>query len=233
MRLAQGMVAGVDGCRAGWVVAAVPLDGPGRSSIRIVPHFGAVVSALEAGHLRYVTVDIPIGLPARGPRSADVLARAQLGSRRSSIFPAPARAVLGATDYADACARSRAACGKALSKQLFNILPKIEEADAVVTPALQARMAEMCPELSFAVLAGAPMAHAKSTPKGQRARRAVLSRVFADAAAHADRPPRGARADDVLDALVGAWTARRFAAGDHLAFGGDCDETGLRMEVLA
>jgi predicted RNase H-like nuclease len=233
VRLAQAMVAGVDGCRAGWVVAAVPVDGRGPSTVRIVPDLGAVVAALEAGQLLHVTVDIPIGLPARDPRAADVLARAQLGPRRSSVFPAPARAVLGATDYADACARSRAACGKALSKQLFNILPKIAEADGAVTPVLQTRLAEMCPELSFAVLTGAPMTHAKSTPEGLRQRRVALETVFADAAVHADRPPRGARADDVLDALVGAWTARRFAAGDHIAFGGDRDETGLRMEVLA
>jgi predicted RNase H-like nuclease len=201
--------------------------------VSVVTNLRDVVAELEAGRLDAVAIDIPIGLPARGPRAADVLARSRLGPRRSSVFPAPARAVLGATDYGEACARSRAACGKALSKQLFHILSKIQEADDAVTPGLQDRIAEMCPELSFAVMAGAPMAHAKSTPAGQRERRDALAGVFADAARHTDAPPRGARHDDVLDAFAGAWSARRLAAGSHLRLGGEADATGRRMEVIA
>ena len=233
MRPTDTMVAGVDGCRAGWVVVAVPRHGEGPSAVRVVPALADVVADMEAGRLDAVAVDIPIGLPRRGPRVADVLARTRLGGRRNSIFPAPIRAVLGAADYAEACARSRAGCGKAVSRQLFNLLPKIAEADAVLTSELQERMVEMCPELSFTMLTGAPMAHAKSTPDGRRERQAALSRVFADATPHAERPPRGARTDDVLDAFAGAWTARRVAAGEHIVLGGELDERGLRMEVLA
>ena len=80
-------------------------------------------------------IDIPIGLPESGPRPADVEARRRVGPRRNSVFPAPARAVLGATTYGEACARSRQVGGKAISKQLFNILGKIAEVDALVTPA--------------------------------------------------------------------------------------------------
>jgi hypothetical protein len=36
----------------------------------------------------------------------------------------------------------------------------------------------------------------------------------------------------VLDALVGAWTARRYVTGLHVRLGGETDETGLRMEVI-
>lgn len=233
MGTAGPKVAGVDGCRAGWVVVVVPRQGDGPSDVHVVPDLAGLVEAVESAHLDAVAIDIPIGLPARGPRAADVLARARLGPRRNSVFPAPARAVLGACDYLDACARSRAACGKALSKQLFNILPKIAETDATMTPGLQERMVEMCPELSFAVLAGAPMAHAKSTPAGLRERLETLARVFADVSGHADRPPPGARADDVLDAYAGAWTARRYAAGSCLRLGDELDDTGLRMEVVA
>ena len=45
--------------------------------------------------------------------------------------------------------------------------------------------------------------------------------------------PAGAKRDDVLDALIGAWTARRRAAGHHVQFGGDLDARGLRMEIIA
>jgi len=228
-----GAVAGVDGCPAGWVVVSVPRRGTRASAVSVVAGLGDVVGELEAGRLDAVAIDIPIGLPVRGPRAADVAARARLGPRRSSVFPAPARAVLGASDYEDACRRSRAACGVAVSTQLFNILPKIAEADGLVSATLQRRLAEMCPELSLALLAGAPMAHAKRTPEGRSERRNALARVFRDAAWHADHPPRGARADDVLDAFAGAWSARRLASGTHLRLGGDLDERGLRMEIVA
>jgi len=46
-------------------------------------------------------------------------------------------------------------------------------------------------------------------------------------------PPAGAKRDDVLDAVVGAWTARRYVAGAHLTLGGELDERDLRMEIIA
>lgn len=162
-------------------------------------------------------------------------ARRRLGPRRSSVFPAPARSVLAASTYEEACALSRAACGKAISKQLFNILPKIREVDALITPLRQQRVFEMSPELSLAVLAGAPMAHAKTTPAGRAERMCVLGSVFGHAQIehYADHTPAGAGIDDVLDAFAGAWTARRHAVAQHLQLGGDVDERGLRMEVVA
>jgi predicted RNase H-like nuclease len=142
---------------------------------------------------------------------------------------------LAASTYEDACALSRAAYGKAISKQLFNILPKIREVDRLVTPDRQRRLYEMSPELSLAVLAGAPMAHAKTTLAGRAERVDLLGDVFgkAEIERHVRRPPPGARADDVLDAFAGAWTARRRAAEAHLQLGGELDERGLRMEVVA
>ena len=47
------------------------------------------------------------------------------------------------------------------------------------------------------------------------------------------RAPAGAKPDDVIDAFVGAWTARRYLAGAHVRLGGELDETGLRMEMIA
>lgn len=145
------------------------------------------------------------------------------------------RSVLAASTYVEACALSRAACGKAISKQLFNILPKIREVDALVTPERQQRLFEMSPELSLTVLAGTPMAHPKSKPAGRAERIHALTAAFGseEIERHLGRVPRGAHLDDVLDAFAGAWTARRCAAGQHLQLGGDMDERGLRMEVVA
>jgi predicted RNase H-like nuclease len=190
---------------------------------------------LAAGRMVCAAIDIPIGLADREPRLCDVAARRLLGPRRSSIFPAPVRSVLGATSYAEACALSRRACGKAISKQLYNILDKIRTVDALQSPRLQDQLFEMGPELSFAELTGRPMPANKRTAEGRAAREQALAsaeafgepvRAVLDAS-----PPAGAKRDDVLDALIGAWTARRRAMGLHTRLGGDVDARGLRMEI--
>ena len=114
-------------------------------------------------------IDIPIGLADREPRSCDVAARRLLGPRRSSIFPAPVRAVLEAASYAEACMLSRRASGRGISKQLYNILEKIRTVDALQSPRLQEQLFEMGPELSFAD-ADRP-AHAGQQADGRGARR--------------------------------------------------------------
>ncbi len=91
----------------------------------------------------------------------------------------------------------------------------------------------MHPELSFAVLAGAPMASNKRTVDGRSQRVAALATAFGDLSRLLGDPPAGARADDVLDAIVGVWTARRYVARTHRRLGGELDERGLRMEIVA
>ncbi len=232
-------VGGLDGCRGGWVLASVPASGPVAEpafvEVRVVPQVDEVVGALEAGDLTAVAVDIPIGLAATGPRACDTEARLRLGPRRSSVFPAPVRAVLGSRTYEEACARSREASGKALSKQLYNIVAKIAEVDAVQSPDLQRRLFEASPELSLAVMQGdAPMQHSKRTADGRAERIAVLHEHFGvDVPALLEARASGAQPDDVLDALALAWTARRYADGSCLRLGGEVDATGLRMEIVA
>ncbi len=227
------LVAGLDGCRSGWVMTSVPLRTTGPPRLELVDDLRDVVARLEAGSLAAAAIDIPIGLAPGTPRRCDVEARRLLGPRRSSVFPAPARSVLGAASYEEACARSALACGKKISRQLFNILPKIQQVDALVTPQRQARLFEMCPELSFAVLAGAPMHANKRTAAGRAERATALEAVFGDVTALVGRPGPGAAPDDVFDALIGAWTARRYATQAHVQLGGELDATGLRMEVIA
>ena len=78
-------------------------------------------------------------------------------------------------------------CSKGLSKQTFNILPKIKEMDGLVTPERQRIIVETHPEVSFTVLAGRPMAFHKSKPDGRAERLASLRTVFADVDDHAGR----------------------------------------------
>jgi predicted RNase H-like nuclease len=204
-------------------------------SVAVLRDLEPVVATLASGRMVAAGIDIPIGLPESGPRACDREARRLLGSRRSSVFPAPARAVLGASSYEEACVVSRRASGRAISKQLYNILPKIREVDTLQSrpSARSPHLFEMCPELSFAVMTGAPMRYAKKTSEGRAERMAALGTAFGDVTPLVEPPPHGATRDDVLDALAGAFTARRYAAGSCLRLGGGVDETGLRMEVVA
>jgi predicted RNase H-like nuclease len=131
------------------------------------------------------------------------------------VFPAPLACTVAAATHADAVREARAAGGPAPSIQAFNLVPKIVEAMAIV--AVDDRLHEVSPELSFAVLAGAPLATRKRTAAGAAERRALLVDRFRDLV---ERAPGAAR-DDVLDAYAVAWTARRIAAGTAERLGDD------------
>jgi len=226
-------VAGLDGCLVGWVMVTAPLEaGTGRSAVRVVTDLGEVVADIDSGRLLAVTIDIPIGLAPDSARSVDGLARQRLGPRRSSVFSAPIRPVLAAATYEEACRISRAAWGKAVSRQLFGILPKIREVDQVESPRLQEKLVEMHPEVSFAELAGSPMRFHKSKPEGRLERLRALQPAFPEVEFVSTPRLRGTQPDDILDAFVGAWSARRYATNTHVRLGGEVDETGLRMEMI-
>jgi len=208
------IVAGVDGCRAGWAVALA--DRSSILDIRVFPAFADVVAlGCDA-----IAVDMPIGLLDHGPRACDVEARRRLGPRRSSVFPTPLRPMLATTTYAEASAIA------GLSKQAFHLLPKIREVDAVMTPRRQRTIVEVHPELCFAALLGAPCSAPKRTTEGRAERLAVVDVTI-------DRPPAGAAWDDVLDACALVHTARRLVQGAVERLGdGIRDARGLRCEIV-
>jgi predicted RNase H-like nuclease len=81
------------------------------------------------------------------------------------------------------------------------------------------------------------MEHAKKTKKGQEERLALLRRVFGVAVDNAvsDRRRLGCAVDDILDALVGLWTARRIYRGDAITLPSipPKDRFDLPMEMVA
>jgi predicted RNase H-like nuclease len=229
------LLSGVDGCRGGWVVVTAEASGAGRLQLRgaaVVSCFTEVIDSTSACDA--VAVDIPIGLCDALPRLADQLARRRLGApRASSVFPAPVRAALAARAYLEACEASFAASGKRLSRQAFAILPKIREADAAMTPALQQRVFESHPEVSFRALAGGggTPAYNKHRPAGQAERRTLLESVYDALPA---RSAAGSAIDDLYDACVLAWTAARVVRGEALRLPAEpaYDSRGLRMEIV-
>src|SRR5207247_765617 len=91
------LIGGVDGCKAGWLLLCFETE-TRVIQPEIVPHAAGLVGRVS--QLGVLTVDIPIGLTDGPARQCDVEARRLLGpGRGSSVFPAPVRAALGASDY--------------------------------------------------------------------------------------------------------------------------------------
>ena len=229
-------VAGVDGCRGRWLV--VRAEASGRLhllDISIAPTFEELVASTH--DCAAVAVDIPIGLSDDGRREPDMAARQILRPlRHNSVFPAPVRPVLAARSYAEACVISASARPdvKKISKQTYAILPKIRQADDVMTPELQERIVEVHPEVCFWKLNGKrPMERPKRTPEGAQARRLLLAEAFATPLSSVSIP-QGAALDDLLDACAAAWTAGRIAYGTarRLPAEPPLDSHGLRMEIV-
>jgi predicted RNase H-like nuclease len=217
-------VAGVDGCRGGWVAALMRLDGAEPPRIRVVGTVAEIADAPEAPAI--VAVDIPIGLPERieGPgRAPERLLRPLLGSRAASVFSMPARAAVYAGSYAEACATARALSTppRALTIQGFNILPKVREVDALLRarPELRERVFEVHPEAVFRALnAGAPLDSRKVEAAGLDRRRALLLGAGLPRETVEAPAPRPAKPDDLLDALAALVGARAIAQGEAESF---------------
>lgn len=230
-------VAGVDGCRGGWVVAHLE---SGAVTFEIVVDFAAVLRATADAEM--VAVDMPIGLPDRvgpGGRGPDTAARRVLGGRQSSVFAVPARAAVMCMEYRDACMAALAASDppRKVSKQCFHIFPKIREVDAAMSPAIQTRVVEAHPEVAFWAMNGErPLDLPKRMKSRGHAPGLALRRALLEGAGLSLPPfPRGAGEDDFIDAAACAVVARRVAAGVARRFPDhpDKDERGLRMEIWA
>lgn len=238
-------VAGVDGCKDGWLIAIV--SGKRKKvtensweftfeRVVIANTFAEVLSKTIDCVL--VCIDIPIGLSnGDKPRQCDVMARRLLRrARASSVFPAPIRPCLSATDYETACKISLEYSGKKLSKQSFALLRKIRQVDDLMAPPLQQRVREIHPEISFwAINNKKPIQQNKKTVPGQARRHRLLHDIFGNVdIVLAYAPNSGYVMDDALDALVAAWTASQTIIGEAgtLPEEPEYDSRGLRMEIV-
>lgn len=233
-------LAGVDGCRAGWIVALARLDPVinrlDRLQFILCPHFSDVLNLTPIPTI--IAVDMPIGLldtPQPGGRECDQLARRLLGRRASSVFSPPSRLVLHATHYDQVRAYG-------MSRQAYGILPKIREIDGLLTPAHQTTVYEAHPELAFMRLAGTPMQINKKTAAGREERLRALRRApqpryrsLQAALQRALSTYKRAQVsqDDLLDACVLLRTSHRLATAQaqHLPTTPTWDAEGLRMEI--
>ena len=215
-------VLGVDGWRGRWVGAL--LDGR-RVTLLDLPDAAAVLAVPDA---EVVAIDMPIGLSEDGVRTCDVEARRRLARAGSSVFPAPLRRVLGATDYVDACRISVTASGRALSKQAWNLVPAIRSLDEALGDPAADHVVEVHPELAFRAL-DERVRDPKASARGLAQRMAALAPVMdLDLL---DAPPL-VPAVDVLDACAAAWSAHRIRTGTAECLGdGTVDSRGRPMRI--
>ncbi len=185
----------------------------------------------ESGPTASIVVDMPIGLSEDGIRPVDALVRERLGPRRSTFFPTPIRSVLDFEDWSEANDHAKRVAGKGLSKQAWNLVPKIAEIDDAWTLEVRDRVLEGHPETSFAELNGEPLTTKKAQPEGQSERLGLLhSALGREVTALVAEFPKKWRVD-AIDALVLNWTARRVISRTSIRLGGEPDLLGRPMQL--
>jgi len=147
--------------------------------------------------------------------------------------------MLGKTTHAEASAIRRAIENKGMSIQSFAIIKKVHEVDLALAslPERESSVYEVHPEVSFTHMnGGSPMSFAKKKAAGRAERAELLARTFGTAPNRliAQRNRAAVGADDVLDALVGLWTAMRIRQGTAGSLPADpeVDQHGRRMTIF-
>lgn len=231
-------VLGVDGCHAGWIVAA---DNNGTIELGLYPTFLDLVNSWKFASR--ILIDVPIGLPDRKKpsRECDTLARRCLAMRASSVFTPPCRDAASAASIEEARSKNLFKVQRSLSTQAWGICRKIAEVDRVLLSNRDAReiVYEVHPEVCFCALnGGKPMNHTKRSTAGKRERLELLlrwePRAEKVAKSATDRyPRRDVQVDDVLDALVALITARaEEPCFRSLPDPPEVDERGLPMRII-
>jgi predicted RNase H-like nuclease len=103
--------------------------------------------------------------------------------------------------------------------QAWNIVPKINEVDAHMSPDREDRIVEIHPECSFLAMNEHQPLASKHNAVGREQRTTLVGQLFG-ASLHgvSVRTLKGARLDDVLDAYAVLWSTERFARGAHRTF---------------
>lgn len=226
-------IVGIDGCKGAWISVSLETD-----SRQLVWSKRCLLSDLleQTPTAEIVGIDIPIGLPEKGPRACDLKARRLLGKRGSSLFPAPILAVLEANNYREACDIRFAIEGKRMSQQAWAIVPKVREVHLLLQQktGYKSVLHEVHPEVSFYYMGNEkPNSHSKKKRPGINERIEKLSRFFEISSGYITtiRREHGTSEDDILDALAALWSAERILQDKNTTLGEDGDAEGARIYV--
>lgn len=239
--LSERPVAGVDGCRHGWV-AVSRMHRSGEPTAAVFSSFEELVTGLPDTTM--IAVDMPIGLPDRigqGGRGPERLIRPLLGQRQSSVFSIPARSAVYASDYGQACclALETSDPPRKVSKQAFFLFEKIRQIDQMLIsdPSLRRRIIEVHPELAFWRLndghaMGLPKkVKGRVSPSGIAERTALLQNCGFAASFLQQMLPRGVGRDDLIDAAAVMLIAQRHADRKAVPFPDPPPQDAYGIEV--
>lgn len=235
-------VAGVDGCKRGWVIVSGELDFSGVE-LSLVQDLRSALDAPFAASV--IAIDMPIGFLAHaqeGGRECENELRRILAGKTSSVFSAPCRPALAAENYAQACEiNKRNSLGNpvSLSQQSFGLFKKMREVDSLLDGAWSERIFECHPEFSFALMASElrpkPVLESKKSVGGVARRIARLRKAGIEPGRGWRRlfPVSKAQPDDILDAFACFWSAVRIAGKKHrrLPETPRLDEAGRLMAI--
>jgi predicted RNase H-like nuclease len=226
------ILAGVEPCAGGWLVAPGNLQG-----ITLSPQPAYVLTSL-ADILDYrpsftvVALHAPVGLtddPAER-RLCDTNAKDLLGARAGAAVRAPSRQLLDATTFEEA-----KEIDPTLDIVRWRSLPKAVEAIREVQSWRQRAVWEVNPELAFRQMNdGDVLSYGRRSVHGMQERQRLLEMKLPGTERVLRERPKGVREGKLLDALADLWTARRIMARaiTRLADPPAWDTDGVRMDIV-
>tara|TARA_B100000767_G_scaffold239865_1_gene235340 strand:- start:197 stop:886 length:690 start_codon:yes stop_codon:yes gene_type:complete len=224
-------VIGIDGCRAGWITAK--LDDKNSLSFHIVKNLND--DYLKNNNLSHIGIDIPLELSHTGKRLAEIEARVLLKKRACTIFSPPTLNALTAKNYIDACEVNFKECGKRISKQSWNLFPKIIETHKFLenNSISKLEVFEVHPELSFMAMNDMRLIEAsKKTDIGKEIRIKLILKFFSNFSFESVRnqyKKNQVLDDDILDSISVLWSTQRIV--DNIAQFVPKDSEKMNMRI--
>jgi len=210
-------VIGIDGCKAGWITAKA-LENK-SISFQIIENLND--GYLKESNLSHIGIDIPLQLSHSEKRLAEIEARSLLKNRACTIFSPPTLSALRAKNYIDACDVNFKECGKRISKQSWNLFPKIKEAQEFLQNNSISKLGifEVHPELSFMAMNDMSLIKAsKKTDIGREIRIKLIQKFFPNfsfALVRNKYKKTQVLDDDILDSISVLWSTQRIV--DNIA----------------
>ena len=227
-------IAGIDGSKGGWVCVSGYENNFRELKFEKLEKFHDI----KLKDFNLVLVDIPIGLDIdlkKGGRIVDKLARKELLTNKSSIFNAPSRLVLEATNYEEANKINKNK-GMGLSKQSWNLVKKIKEVDDFIRNSNKTIIFESHPEIIFQVMKRDKVSTKKKNDEGIIERRNLLekngfNKVFLER--NLSAKDSFYKKDDFIDACSLFWSANRAIAKTEVKIPNDIvlDSEGIIMQI--
>jgi len=226
---------GIDGCSKGWVCAIISKN---ILSVKLYSSIDSIISGVSTCNV--ILIDMPIGLPSNQYHERpDNIARRVISKRASSIFPVPCRQAVYAPSANQAYLENERILGKKFTPLTLGIIPKIREIDEFLqnNQKYKNKIFESHPEVCFSRLNGETVMSKKNSLFGIVERIRILNNYIPDIDVNLIAKYEqecNCNADDVLDAIVLAYTATLSVEGKTESIHADnyIDDAGIKMQMI-